>query len=221
MSFILDALRKSEAERRRKSPLDPAGARYRLAPKKNSIWVPLLAVLLAVNAIIIAAVVVDGVFEADESEPASNVTENAGARPAAETVAAIAPATQVRAPTSPVEEQFEAETGSPQVAGPAVIETAAEPARETFGGSADDLPDDAPILPSMEELQRSGQLPLMKPLYVDIHVYAGDPSKRFVFVNMKKYREGERLEEGPMLQEITPTGVVLSDQGSYFTVSRD
>ena len=58
-------------------------------------------------------------------------------------------------------------------------------------------------------------------LRVDMHVYSGDPAKRFVFVNMKKYREGDRLAEGPSIEEITPEGIILSQQGKRFQLDRD
>ena len=33
-------------------------------------------------------------------------------------------------------------------------------------------------------------------LRLDLHVYAVNPAKRFVFINMRKLREGETLPEG-------------------------
>jgi general secretion pathway protein B len=52
-------------------------------------------------------------------------------------------------------------------------------------------------------------------LEINGHVYSDDPSDRFVFINWKPYREGDRLgaAEGPVLERITPEGVVV-DFGS-------
>jgi hypothetical protein len=38
---------------------------------------------------------------------------------------------------------------------------------------------------------------------------------------MKKYKEGENLVEGPSVEEITSTGVILSYRGKRFTLDRD
>jgi general secretion pathway protein B len=53
-------------------------------------------------------------------------------------------------------------------------------------------------------------------LKLDVHVYANLPAERFVLVNLQKYREGETLREGPVLEEITPQGVILSFRGQRF-----
>ena len=59
-------------------------------------------------------------------------------------------------------------------------------------------------------------------LKVEIHVYEKTPAQRFVMVNGRKYREGERLSEGPQLIEIVPEGIVLEYRGEkvLFTLGR-
>ena len=47
------------------------------------------------------------------------------------------------------------------------------------------------------------------------------PAERFVFINMRKYGEGAQLPEGPRVEEITQDGVVLSQAGQRFALSRD
>ncbi len=52
----------------------------------------------------------------------------------------------------------------------------------------------------------------MGKLEINIHGYARDPSKRLVFINMRKYRAGDRIGngiEGPILKKITPDGVII------------
>ncbi len=39
--------------------------------------------------------------------------------------------------------------------------------------------------------------------------------------NMKKYREGERLREGPYLESITPQGIILQHNGQRFILNQD
>jgi len=53
---------------------------------------------------------------------------------------------------------------------------------------------------------------------LDVHVYSDLPQDRFVLINLQKYRSGEQLQEGPLLDEITPEGVILSFQGQQFRV---
>jgi general secretion pathway protein B len=55
-------------------------------------------------------------------------------------------------------------------------------------------------------------------LAVNVHVYSENPENRYVFVNMKIYRVGDQLLEGPKLEEITKEGVVLSFRGERFRV---
>lgn len=55
-------------------------------------------------------------------------------------------------------------------------------------------------------------------LNMDVHVFSDIPESRFILVNLKKYYEGEKLEEGPVVEEITPDGMVVSIQGQQFKV---
>ncbi len=49
---------------------------------------------------------------------------------------------------------------------------------------------------------------------VNVHVFDDDPIRRFVLINMDKYKEGDRIaNNGPLVEEITSKGVVI-DYGS-------
>ena len=69
-------------------------------------------------------------------------------------------------------------------------------------------------------MQLSGVITL-PPIRIDIHVYSPEVDKRFVFINMKKYREGATLDDGPVLERIAPEGVILSQRGSTFVVPKN
>ena len=58
-------------------------------------------------------------------------------------------------------------------------------------------------------------------LHLDIHVYSNIPEDRFVFVNMSKYKERGTLDEGPVVREITPDGVILEYLGTGFLLPRE
>jgi general secretion pathway protein B len=53
-------------------------------------------------------------------------------------------------------------------------------------------------------------------LRLDVHVFSDQPKKSFVLINMRKYRAGEKLQEGPQLDEVTAEGVILSFRGQRF-----
>ncbi len=46
-------------------------------------------------------------------------------------------------------------------------------------------------------------------LSMDVHVYSERPSERFVLINARRYREGEQLKEGPVVEAITREGALL------------
>jgi general secretion pathway protein B len=57
-------------------------------------------------------------------------------------------------------------------------------------------------------------------LNLDLHIYASSPAQRTVFINGRRYREGESLPEGVEVLEITPEGAVLSHRGQRFLLPR-
>ncbi|MBX5460492.1 MAG: general secretion pathway protein GspB [Steroidobacteraceae bacterium] len=73
-------------------------------------------------------------------------------------------------------------------------------------------------LPTYDEAATRISLP---PLRMDLHVYAADPTKRFVMVNMKRLNEGESLPDGVKVESITADGAILSYKGSQFVMYRD
>ena len=92
---------------------------------------------------------------------------------------------------------------------PAVSPSAAARARGSAGG-----------VPSRDEVVTSGQA-AVPDLRLDLHVYATNPAERFVFVNMRKLREGESLPDGVRVESITPTGAVLSFRGTRFQLQSE
>jgi general secretion pathway protein B len=74
-------------------------------------------------------------------------------------------------------------------------------------------------LPTVNDLTIAGRQGLPE-LHLDIHVYATRPGDRFVFINMRKYREGSALQEGPTVAQITRGGVVLQYHGLRFLLPR-
>jgi general secretion pathway protein B len=214
MSFILDALRKSDNERREQATPALAAAPQAVAIQKRSIWLPILAVVLMVNALVFGTIF----LTRDEPTP----------------VAATAlPSVEPEVRSLRKEILVDSATGKPTNT-PAEKMTSSEPAITPVpaaSGSTDGkvaAPEPALAssktiqegLPSLGQLQAAGLVSTPN-LRVDMHVYSGDATKRFVFINMTKYREGDRLPEGPTIEEITPEGIIMDQQGNRFQLDRD
>ncbi len=58
-------------------------------------------------------------------------------------------------------------------------------------------------------------------LHMDIHVFSEQPGNRFVFINSRKYRQGQTTREGVVIEEITPTGATMSYRGERFSMARN
>jgi general secretion pathway protein B len=57
-------------------------------------------------------------------------------------------------------------------------------------------------------------------LEINASVYNADPAQRFALINMHRYQEGEKLTEGPVLEEIRRNSLVLSYGGQRFRLPR-
>ena len=240
MSFILDALKKSETDRQRQST--PALFEVKVAAPRRRfpVWVVALALLLIVNVVALAWVLMR------PEAPAQPVT--AAADQAAQPMAAntsqpgmiTVPAT-VTIPTTvqiPMNSAPSVTVGDPAAAGaggtpPAVDEPLLEdqePAVPPDYDAGDYRPALTPAQAgAIAAARRTGQLPSrdeviaqgsqLPDLRLDLHVYAVNPAERFVFLNMRKLREGEALPEGVRVEQITPNGVDLSYQGKRFALA--
>jgi general secretion pathway protein B len=68
-------------------------------------------------------------------------------------------------------------------------------------------------VPKVSDLPETSRASLSQ-YEVNVHVFDDDPARRFVLINMDKYKEGDRIaNNGPLVQEITAEGVVV-DYGS-------
>lgn len=76
-------------------------------------------------------------------------------------------------------------------------------------------PPPAPPARPLSELP-SGFVANLPSLNIDIHSYDRRAAKRYVLINMERYREGDYLAEGPQLIEILTDGVVLEHLGLRF-----
>lgn len=204
MSFILDALKKSEAERQHQAGGEFSNVPTAAADNHSFKWLWILALLLLVNfAVLLGILVRDDTSDAlpEPADAVEALPESASAsRPSFEQRLAVARENQ----PAPVTEA------------PPSTQPAAQPAIATRQGPA-------PVarnVPTFDELRVNGALQ-MNDLHLDIHVFAENPADRFVFINMNKQRENSQLEEGPVVREITADGVILEHQGATFLLPRE
>ena len=55
---------------------------------------------------------------------------------------------------------------------------------------------------------------------IDVHVFAQEPERRFVLINLRKYHAGDTLDDGTTLDAILSDGIVLSHGGRQYRVDR-
>lgn len=268
MSFILDALRKSEHERQRQT--GPALVETPVAapkPKSNT-WAVAAIALLVVNLVAIGVLLL--IKSRDEPAAAAAAQPAASAAPVATSATAVtgapaqAPATQASitqtlpqpAPAAPppmlrpAAEPTDASAGNPlereMASGVPGMEVEAAQAaatpppgpaavQSTRRGSVvyQELPEAGPMpgnqaappsggssstnaLPTADEFMGRG-LPEMQ---LELHFYATRPAERFVFINGRRYREGDTTAEGVTIVEIVPEGVVMNQGGNRFLLPR-
>lgn len=239
MSFILDALRKSENARQRHG--GPGLAEVPLLRRRENRpwWIAGIAVLLLVNLGVLLVVLTRDEPVAAPESPVTPVAP-ASAPPAATPTAPAMPATPPASTTMPAQQAAPGATRSLAEEAAGAIDLNRDPdAPAGSATAAANVPERAPIvqplappaaaatpapgaeenLPTINELtgDRAANMPAM---HIDIHVHSGRPQERFVFINMKKYVEGDTLSEGPVLERITPEGVILNQRGFRFILPR-
>ncbi|MDH3532965.1 MAG: general secretion pathway protein GspB [Gammaproteobacteria bacterium] len=209
MSFILDALKKSETERQQQSSAEFSTVPTSSAKPNPFRWLWLIGALLAINLAVLI-----GILMQPAAPPAAVpavIEATPELRPAA--------ATAKRVPDNPptfAEQVAQAQQNQLRVTDEIDVATSPEimppaPARPQAT---------APRIPTIDELLADGSVQLPE-LRIDIHVYSDVAAERFVFINMTKHREQSQLAEGPVVTEITKDGVILRHQGRTFLLPRE
>lgn len=237
MSYILDALRKSDQLRQQHAAPTLLLGQATAAPSKQP--APLLYAGLAF--ILLAAGIAIGWLRPWQAEPVAATplpaqhaklgsvvahkpqpnAASAGAQaipsPAPREPVLAAPATATKvAPvqaSAPAPKQSVARA-TPQPAAPALSARAETPPpvrsdREAKSSAA------APSMMAMADLPLVIQQEL-PPMTISVHAYSSRPAERLVGINDKLLHEGDEVAPGLKLLEITPKGMVLSFKGYTF-----
>ena len=227
MSFILDALRKSEDDRRRDAV--PGISRAPMAVPRDRLPRWALGVMAALAVCVLA---LGGAWWSSRQPgeiPGAQIPAAATATPPPAAVAApeTDPAGSVTAPdSSPVS------VTNTSIEVPAAIDepsaatrqpaTGAEPVR-SLSALAAPLQDPAPPapearpqgpLPSLGEIRAQGIA--VPALELQLHSYATASDARFVFINGARYMEGDEVEDDLRVVAIRRDGAVLSRLGREF-----
>jgi general secretion pathway protein B len=208
MSFILDALKKSEADRQQKNRPASAHIPTAAAQSSSSRWLLIVGALLLINVVVLLVVFLKPDPASVDTLPATitetrqveqvdsfrDLVANARDRQTSSAVAKSAPSTP--APLASDRERTAIDT-------PASVPSLSATTYKTFN-----------------EVRANGSVQLPD-LHLDLHVYDSVPGARFVFINMNKYVEKATLEEGPLVAEIVPEGVILEYLGTRFLLPRE
>jgi general secretion pathway protein B len=214
MSYILEALKKSEQERGHGAApgiqtVHSSSLNYQAA--KRSIWPWILICVVALN----LAVLLYFVFYKQQPSPAGallpaqEVTATENSQGKTEIAETIAPAV-IPAPAAVIE--------APPAAKPAGV---AQPATEQRAPQAPTRNSSAPLaMQAVDVMQLPDSIRQQIPhMNFSAHVYSSNPLQRSVVINGRFMEEGERMNEDFILREITTTGVIMDFRGYLFHTS--
>jgi len=229
MSYILEALKKADQER-------GIGAVPNLAtpheikhpPTRSYRWLWLVVPLLVVNAVLVVMLVQDR----DEVPATAEAPLEWRPPPTNEQPAqAIQQTSRVTVSEAPTPERTVLPESTRKVSSgelvmlpqPSTVQNprpSLQPGEEADQrAGAGTTATDTSQLPSWYELPPEFRNRLDLPR-LDLHVYSEQPKDRFIMVKLKKYREGETLESGLVLEEVLPDGMVMSHRGERFLVEK-
>ena len=215
MSYILDALKKSEQQRASAQPLPAAvSLPVATAPARSALPGALVVLALLLSLLLIWW------WPESATELAPQTVTATPPAPVAEpqTVlnsAEVADMPETRLPEAPPPVWV---TADPSVTNEPAAVPELQPALPADSRLAESRPVEARVetrrLPPLQSLRR------IPALMINSHIYSPLPEKRSVTINNRAWREGEPLAEGIFLQEITPQGIVLDVDGWPLPVSR-
>ncbi len=229
MSYILEALKKSELQRGIGRVPGISSEHEKPSRTISGKWLGVVVVFLALNLVLLAWLLwpdsgVDtGSRYAAESEQPEPVIQ----QPAQVSAPPAAPPPVVTTPTQHPAPDAVSAAAAPVVTEPEPVPDPvfepSVPAEPVTGDARHAQPVEAASA-DINSLPVWPQIPghlfqqLKGDIRLDVHVYSDVPQDRFVLINLQKYHVGDQLQEGPLLDEITQEGVILSFQGQQFRV---
>jgi general secretion pathway protein B len=224
MSYILEALKKSDQERQIGHV--PDISHLQEVPKQSAPrWPRWLLAALMLNAVILVVLA----WRTWEARVTREVVE-APPVAAVPAPAAMVPTAPIPAAPTPIEAAPQLPEPVVQVPQPAPVEEVEHevvpaPMPAPMPAPAPVPPVDVDTLTAPEAPPRWQDLPLEErtglPVpRIDVHVFAQEPERRFVLINLRKYQVGDTLDDGTTLEAILNDGIVLSYRGRQYRVDR-
>lgn len=198
MSFILDAIAKSEQERQQQDVPQAQILALPLGdtPRKRRLLPYFIAAVLILNAVLFAIWIQPG-------------------QPDREDVLVLGKVERIEAPQEQLIAPKPAKPVEQAVAEPEIIATIPEPTPDLVAKEPEPLPGEVSRLSELPSNVRK-DLPT---IVFSGHLYSSNPAASFVYVdNNRPVRKGQRIVGDVYLHEITPTGVVVEFQGYLIDV---
>lgn len=207
MSFILDALKKSEERRRLHEGGQPARDKVvdLNRPGQRRWWpyalVPGLALLALVGGWLLRDAMVAPPVASPPVAASSPTPQTPPPAPVPRPVApAVVPAAPAPVPVAASESRKPA---------PAPVVERRQPAARETRTNAPAAPRPAVEAAPAEMAER---------LAMSLHFYAEEPARRMVRIDNRIVRQGQSLDDGLVLEEITPRGAIFSQGGRRYRV---
>ncbi|WEF35807.1 general secretion pathway protein GspB [Pseudoduganella chitinolytica] len=228
MSYILEALKKAEAERQLgAAPTIHAPVLDTAVPRTAMLRRPLVVAVgaLAVAIGVLAAVLWQRTASVAAAAPAAVVAppQPVAAVPAPVVKPAAVPA--VAPPPPVVAVAGPAPVPPPVVAAAQPAPAAAEPAPDTPAPKPLSKPlSKLPSKPAEEPVQALADLPepirrAIPPFSMDGYMYSANPADRLILIDKVLRREGDEVAPGLVLEKLLPKGAVFSFRGYRYRVA--
>jgi general secretion pathway protein B len=243
MSFILDALRKSEHERQRTAAPGIANVPFGAPRKVLPVWAVALIVMLALAVLGLGGAYLRSEWSAGARQARVTTPVQTPVAPGASTATrggrnTERPASEPERPAQLTERTLARESGrtlGPPSQGslrnapastpstlaapaPSAAERADEPRFARAERAAEPAGKNGLVLPSAAALEAEGIA--VPKLELQLVAFYDSPVERYVFINNAKYKEGATLAEGPKVVSITSNGAVLSYLGREFMLTQ-
>ncbi|MFQ5993658.1 MAG: general secretion pathway protein GspB [Acidiferrobacterales bacterium] len=227
MSYILDALKKSEEERELSHMLDSENDGLS-ASLKRPFWPVAIGLALL---LIVSLTSLRVWWQADEpqtvtmAEPIAQVAPSLAQRSSATklepvtkvAVGDLAEQTRLAAKKAQRRKITQTKTRHVEPAMPKVSQAAAR--QTTIPALTPRGPQELAAVPFLRQMPNEFRRSIPK-LAVNVHLYSADEAENLVYINNRQYRKGEQIKGGLRLEEIVEEGVVLSRNGVYFKLPR-
>lgn len=236
MSYILEALKRAHADRKTEAAVARAGRRPAAMAASRPLWPWLVGGALVLNALVGAVVFVVTRGSSPGDAPSPIMAEQAPAVAEAPAVASPGPARSLghSRPTPPSSETTPAPPPAPQRR-PAPVEKAEVPHPIAPTQSSVSTQAMVPAPPGNRESPARPQpeanvvAPPASPqaitlqgmaskLKIEVLVWGDNPKNRMVFLNGRKYVEGQALTGGAVIERIDEDGIMLVHEGERVRV---